>query len=223
MKRFVILPAKDHLYLTRSVVQQLREQADLDRLFVYDNGSTGVAAAWLAQLARSADAEVVDAAGWNLHRMWNDGVGRARAIDPHADIAVLNNDVEIGPTFLSSLSAALHADDDLWAVSPRYDDRPVDGVEHVRGTWKDGGMAGWAFVVKGEAFDHVRFDEGFTWWFGDDDFVAQIEQHGRKVGICGDTWIVHIGGGSQTLRHVPAVGALLAADRDRMLAKWDHL
>jgi hypothetical protein len=69
----------------------------------------------------------------------------------------------------------------------------------------------------------VGFDEGFHWWFGDDDLVAQIERGGGRVAISGGTWVVHVNGGSQTmLDGVPQVYPCLARDYERMLTKWGH-
>ena len=33
-------------------------------------------------------------------------------------------------------------------------------------TFKDGGLAGFAFMVRGEVFDRLTFDEDFAWWYG---------------------------------------------------------
>ena len=216
----VVIPMKDHLELTRSILDQLRQQGGYAGVFVYDNGSGPEAAAWLASVAGRDGIELVEAGGWGIYDMWQDGVDRARRRMPDTDIAILNNDLVIGPDFLGSLSRALHSDSKLWAVSPRYDGRAITGVEYVTGTFKACGLAGFAFIVRGGAFDHVAFDRGFRLWFGDDDLVAQIEALGHKVGITAATWVEHVGGGSQTLRRQRNVWEKLLRDHDRMVAKW---
>jgi len=96
-------------------------------------------------------------------------------------------------------------------------------VDLVRGTYKDGGLAGFAFTVRGEWFDRLSFDEDFEWWFGDDDLVAQIEQLGGTTGVVRATWVQHVDGGSQTLlQRVPDVYAGLLRDYERMVSKWGH-
>ena len=219
----VVVPVLDHLELTRDLLGDLWAQGGYEAITVFDNGSGPETRNWLSAQADAGRIYLVDATGWRLYRMWNDGVRRARDRSPVCDVAILNNDLRLGPAFLASLSRALRADPHLWAVSPAYDGRRVDGVEIVEGTYKDGGLAGFAFMVRGEAFDAVGFDEGFEWWFGDDDLVAQIERCGGRVGITGGTSVVHVNGGSQTLLEgVPHVYPCLARDYERMLSKWGH-
>lgn len=216
----VIVPVLDQLHHTRSLLEQLVDQGGYERLLVFDNGSGPETAEFLAVCDGTAGIEVFDAAGWHLHAMWQDGVDRARTVD--CDIAILNNDLRLGPCFLTSLSESLCSDPALWAVSPRYDNRAIEGIEYVSGTFKDGGLAGFAYMVRGEAFDHVAFDPSFHWWFGDDDLVAQIEQCGHKVALTSATWVEHVGGGSQTLKTRDDLWPQLAADWLSMLRKWGH-
>lgn len=219
---FVVVPVRDELRHTRGIVEQLVAQGGYERLFVFDNGSGPETKAFLAGHAGRDGVEVVDADGWSLYDMWQDGVDRARVSSTVCDVAILNNDLCLGPRFLVSLSASLRSEPGLWAVSPRYDDRRIEGLEYVSGTFKDDGLAGFAYMVRGEAFEHVAFDASFHWWYGDDDLVAQIEALGHKVAITGATWVEHVDGGSQTLRHVDGVFPRLVADRKLMLQKWGH-
>jgi hypothetical protein len=219
---FVVVPVKDHLPFTRGIVEQLVTQGGFDALLVYDNGSADETAGYLSEVHGSAGVAVVDAAGWGLYEMWQDGVDRARRRAAVCDVAILNNDLVLGPRFLESLSTALRSDDALWAVSPRYDDRQIDGIQYVSGTFKDDGLAGFAFVVRGEAFDHLAFDPSFELWFGDDDLVAQIERAGRKVGITDATWVDHIGGRGHTMRMRPDFESQQMSDATRMITKWGH-
>jgi GT2 family glycosyltransferase len=110
----------------------------------------------------------------------------------------------------------------LWAVSPNYDGRVLSGLEYVRSTFKDGGLAGFAFMVRGEIFDQVSFDEAFSWWYGDDDFVAQVQAQGGRTGIVGEATVEHVGGGAQTVRYRQEVLAAIERDRRRMWSKWGH-
>jgi hypothetical protein len=219
---FVVVPVKDQLDHTRGIVEQLVAQGGYERAFVLDNGSGPQTRDYLAGCDGRSDIEVIDADAWPLHDMWQHGVDRARARSAVCDVAILNNDLRLGPRFLPALSASLRSDPALWAVSPRYDARPIGGVEYVSGTFKDGGIAGFAYMVRGEAFDHIAFDRGFHWWYGDDDLIAQIEQGGHKVALTGATWVEHLDGGSQTLQHRTDIWPQLAADWERMLWKWGH-
>ncbi len=173
---YVVIPVKDNLPLTSALVAQLRDQGGYEAIFVIDNGSSDDTRAWLAARAARGDLVAIDASGMTLHQMWNDGIALSRALHPACNIAILNNNLRIGPGFLARLASALRTDPQLWAVSPNYDARPVDGVQYVTSTFKHAGLAGFAFMVRGEAFD----DEHFSWWYGDDDLVAQIHAQGAS-------------------------------------------
>ncbi len=211
---------KDRVALTAALVGQLVSQGAYQRVWVYDNGCGPTARRWLERAARRGHITVVDAAGQRLHTMWNDGVARALAEDPDADIAILNNDLALGESFLHLLQVGLHSAQDLWAVSPNYDGRNLSGVARVTSTFKHGGLAGFAFMAPAEAFRTVRFDENFAWWYGDDDFVWQIERAGRRVAVVGNATVEHVGGGSRTIVYDAATVAAIEADLLYGLQKW---
>ena len=71
------------------------------------------------------------------------------------NVAILNNDLRLGPHFVKRLATALRADPMLWAVTPNYDERKGSGVDYVFGTYPLG-MAGFAFMLKGEAVSPDR-------------------------------------------------------------------
>jgi GT2 family glycosyltransferase len=219
---FVVIPVKDRLDLTRRLVDHLTAEGGYEALYVLDNGSCDGTAAWVRRRPVRTMIQPVDAAGLSVYAMWNLGVRLARTRHPAGNIAILNNDIRTGPQFLTRLAAGLRSRPDLWVVSPNYDHRVVRGMEYVQSTFKRGGLAGFAFMTRGEVFDEISFDEGFRWWYGDDDFVAQVEARGGRVGIVGDATVEHIGGGAQTIRYTPEVLADIERDRRRMWAKWRH-
>jgi GT2 family glycosyltransferase len=219
---YVVIPVKNNLALTSALVAQLRDQGGYETILVFDNGSTDDTPGWLAAQAGRGDLIAIAAGDMTLHQMWNAGVSLSRARHPACNIAILNNDLRIGPGFLARLGSALRADLRLWAVSPNYDGRPVDGVQYVTSTFKRGGLAGFAFMVRGEAFDDIAFDEHFSWWYGDDDLVAQIYALSHRAGIVAGVTVDHIDGGSRTVRYTATVRAAIELDRQRMIAKWCH-
>ena len=219
---FVVIPVRDNPAMTGWLLGQLEAQRGYDAVFVFDNGSQPETAAWLAGIAGRYGMSVLDAAGLSLIDMWRAGTALARSHDRTGNIAFLNNDVSMGADFLPRLSDALASDAALWAVSPNYDGRAIDGVELVTSTYKRKGLAGFAFMVKGAAFEEVDFDRAYEWWFGDDDLVAQIEARGGKIGVVGDVSVEHVRGGSQTVRYTADVVAALERDRQRMICKWGH-
>ena len=157
---YVVIPVKDQLELTQRIVAQLQAQGATKAIIVFDNGSTDGTAAWLQHVSGCSGVEFVDAADLTLHQMWNRGVAMARARDAVCNVAILNNDLVLGPDFCPSLASALRTDPELWAVSPVYDARAIGGVQYVESTFKNQGLAGFAFMVRGEAFDEVVLRRG---------------------------------------------------------------
>lgn len=224
---FVVIPMKDRMDLTRSLLEQLAEQDEYAEIFVLDNGSSEETK---AQLADAADlpprVRVFDATGLNIHQMWNAGLNEAQRRAWPCNVAILNNDLKVGPRFLSGLAHALRHDELLAAVSPNYDGRDLNGadvqyVSEICAARYDGtgGLAGFAFMLKVEA--GYRFPEQLNWWYGDNDLLASIQYAGSRAGIVLGTTCEHVDGGSQTADwDDPDVQKLLAADRAWFQAKW---
>ena len=149
--------------------------------------------------------------------MWNRGIELAQQRSLRSNVAFLNDDIKIGPRFLSRLGAALRADERLAIVSPNYDGRELQGVQEVQeicagrydGT---GGIAGFAFMLRGET--NYRFPKQLNWWFGDNHLVASALLNGWRCGIVGAATCEHIDGGSQTAEYTdPEMQRLIAADQ----------
>jgi GT2 family glycosyltransferase len=218
----VIIPAKNRQGMTSRLVRQLADQAGQDEIVVYDNGSDDPRMCnWLAS---QTEATVVEAEGWNLHQMWNDGIDRAATKSATSNVVILNNDLEIGDRFVANLVGALRSDPTLGAVSANYDNRQIDGIERTdeicAGRYDGtGGFAGFAFALRAEA--GYRFPTECAWWYGDTDLLATIYRNGAWAGIVGDAHCVHIDGGGQTGKwDDPEMQEVLTADAAWFHTKW---
>lgn len=199
---FVVIPVKGQHEYTESLLRQLAAQKGYAGIFVYDNGAdTDPYEGYVPD-----DCQVFPAPGLNIHEMWNLGVRESLKQHATANIAILNNDLNIGGKFLEGLAEALRAYDQLWAVSPNYDGRTMEhDIQAVKGIAAGrmdgtGGLAGFAFMVKGELFTRglPLFDESYELWYGDNDFVLTVESLGGICGIVGAVTVEHIDGGSKT-------------------------
>lgn len=218
---YVVIPMKNRMDLTSRLLGQLREQGGYKKIFLYDNGSNRKTKNALSCLPD--DVEVVDAEGWNIHQMWNHGLDEANRRSWPANVAILNNDIEIGDRFLEGLAKPLRSDPLIAAVCPNYDGRDGTGVAYTLDICADrydgtGGLAGFAFMLKGEA--GYRFPEQLQWWYGDSDMLATIQVAGSQAGIVLDTTCVHVDGGGQTGRW-DDMEDVLAEDRAWYQAKWN--
>lgn len=222
---FVVIPMKDRMDLTRPLLDQLAEQDEYTAIVLLDNGSSEQTKAELAELDFPR-LTVADAAGWNIHQMWNAGLNAAIREAQPCNVAILNNDIKIGPRFLSGLASALRHDPLLAAVGPNYDGRDPQGVD-VQYVYDlcaarydgSGGLPGFAFMMRGEG--GYRFPEELQWWFGDNDMLAHILYAGGRAGIVLGITCEHVDGGSQTGDwDDPDMQTILAADKARFEAKW---
>jgi GT2 family glycosyltransferase len=166
--------------------------------------------------------------------MWNMGVRASLAQATRCNIAILNNDLELGPDFIANLSSGLRSHPGLAAVSANYDGREfpekVQAVKGIAAGREDGtgGLAGFAFAVKGEIFQSgcPMFDERFQIWYGDNDFTNNLDKAGASYGIVGNATCTHIGGGSNTSgdgkghRLTPELRALADEDARLYAEKW---
>jgi hypothetical protein len=221
LPNFVIVPVKGHHDLTDNLLTELVEQREVYQIFVLDNGADTDP----YQTSHGDLVEVLPCAGLNIHQMWNRGIERCLKVAPRCNIAVLNNDLDIGEHFLSGLAQELRADPRRLAVCPNYDGRPGTGFEPVHGICAarydgTGGLAGFAFMVPGEMYTSgfPPFWEELQWWYGDNDMVRTIELYGGVYGIALDTTVKHLGG--QTTVMDEAFQKTIAEDRAHFMRKW---
>jgi hypothetical protein len=214
---FAIVPQKGHTHLTEALVRQLARDA-VDEVCVLDDGTDpDVLAMEDLGNAHLLEPKLTER---NIHRLWNAGVrwAQEQANGPF-NLAILNNDIRLGPHAMRRLATALRADDTLAAVCPSYG-TPGSGVQYVRGTAGAGGLAGFCFMVRGELLGTSipYFDEQFSWWYGDDDFVLNVQEAGLRCAIVHGASVEHLHGGSQTAGTATPDAA--AADREHFAAKW---
>jgi hypothetical protein len=226
-RSYAVIPQKGKTHLTDAVVKQLLTEDACEAIFIMDNGTEyeEVETQKMRLYPNSDVVRVVDCEGWNIHRMWNHGVelARKRARGDDFNVAILNNDLRLGPHFIKRQATALRADPMLWAVCPNYDGRKGSGVDYVVGTYPLR-MSGFAFMLKGEAVHPdalAPFDEEFGWWYGDTDFAINIMVKGYKVGMVFGCSVEHLDGGSQTADESPERQAIIDADRQRFYKKWE--
>lgn len=191
----------------------LRDHVDL--ILVYDNG----AQPRMVNNFGPYKCNLIDARGWPFYRMWNDAITFASHW-PEGNLAILNDDLRLTPDTILYLAAALRTSPDIGIVSPNYR-RPLSagveirpGLRTVHGVYRNGGISGFAFMVRAETCPLI--DEQFEIWYGDDDLVAKIEAQGQRACIVEGLPIEHEE--STTLNQTDWVPAAITRDRDRWAA-----
>ena len=192
-----------------------------------DNGSTGKTKAAIREKLRGqpGDNRVVDCPGLTITQMWNRAWLAALDEADQVDLVVLNNDIAVPPGFIVNLTSMLRSDERYWAVYPDYNRRveqgtAIKGLTPTNGTFRHGGMCGWAWALKAEAHREglPLMDEQFQWWASDDDLVFAIEASGHLVGRVDGLPVDHVG--SVTFNGRGDLHGQGWDDLRRCVAKW---
>jgi hypothetical protein len=199
---------------TARLIDDLGSDA-IDELIIYDHGSDDPRSIqWLAEVERRPKVrvdrrEAVPAA--SLYRSWNDTIRRAitRYPDGPVDVVILNNDLRVPRGFVRFLTRALRtADPTIMITFPDARAPLALGVPWkvrltpTKGLAIDGGMTGWAFALKGEAFrgDLPLIDERLKFYSGDRDLIHSVEAAGYTAARVDGLPAVHERGATRRRR-----------------------
>lgn len=201
---FAVVASKNRRAMVSRLVDQLAPQ--VTQTFVYDNGY------------QPPLTDAVEAHGWPLHRMWNDGLDRAAAAagGPH-NVLIVNDDVELADDAVAWLAGALRGDKSAQISFP-FDKVPagMSAVTIPPEGFAGQAMTGWCFMLRGES--GLRFDEQFEWWYGDSDLERTVRADGGKVIAVGAD-AKHLDPMRSTLDN-PDRLAQAHADEKRFAEKW---
>jgi len=222
---FVVIPVRGKQDITESILTQLDKQGGFEKVFLFDNGTgDDVYGRPLPDVV-----ERIPTPGKNIHQMWNEGIREAVALEPRCNVLILNNDLELDDDFVEEMGVAARLHPAFPAVSANYDDRQmVEKIQGVHGICANrydgtGGFAGFAFIVRGEMFGKQLpwFDEDYELWFGDNDFLMELETRDFAYGIARDAQCHHLDGGSQTDKAFASeTEPMKVRDRARFEKKW---
>lgn len=158
--------------------------------------------------------------GRSLYGMWNDGM--AMAFDTPTQVAViLNDDVEIPVGTINLLIEHIQRSPRLAVLgadymTPHLDPIPNPSLRYVSGTYRHGGIGGFAFACRS---DVCSVDEQFEWWGGDDDLVKSAIQRGYQAAILEGAPVRHPAP-ETSASLFPELSAAKDRDRQRMQDKW---
>ena len=221
MNVHVVVPVRDHSYLTRQILAELDAQDGWTFAHFYDNGSVDNTPEILAEAGdRDPRILVADASGVGIYEMWEAGLNASTAAGADR-VLFINNDVTLAPGLVGLLAAAVG--ETVWLAYPNYD-RPLTegtadlGTRETFGTYRHGGMSGFCFMALAERLDwRPLVDPALRWWGGDDEIAFEVEKRGgRQVRVEG-VGIQHDMEG--TARHHD-LEAQKAADLSYITAKW---
>lgn len=124
----------------------------------------------------------------NISTLWNVGLSLAdsqahRAGAEEWDIAVLNSDVVVPPSWMAALSTAMRSTTAAVAYPDQHGGTST--VLHTKAEPIDlrQRITGYAFMMRGE--HGQRFDEDLAWWYSDDSADWWAREHGGALLVPG--------------------------------------
>lgn len=130
--------------------------------------------------------------GKTIYQEWNEALDTTGRYEEDRIAVVLNDDVILPELAISNMVEKMLALPEFALVGFPYREQLRKGIHEVSGTFKDGGVGGFAWA----AWPHrvARVDERFQWWYGDDDLVRRTIAKGERVGMVVGKPISHLSG-----------------------------
>lgn len=151
----------------------------------------------------------------SLYTIWNQCLEITRQDEVGA---ILNDDVFLHPDSFARIEASIRQGHHVvgWNAFSDPQPRPESKLKEVHGTYKTHGLAGFAFAYAPQVVP--SFDDGFNWWYGDDDWVEQCKAQGLRLWVEQECGIKHHTSTTQLAR--PWVMRDVAQDKQRFEEKW---
>lgn len=129
----------------------------------------------------------------SLYHLWNRGVRQAKT----QYVAILNDDIEVAPKWLSEMIEIMEANPSVWCISPRY-----SAGANLPPTWPDmkeehlhnPRPLGFCFLTTKKVIERMKaFDETYKLWAGDSEFFLKLVLAGHPTMVATGSYIHHYG------------------------------
>lgn len=229
----IIIPCLNNSWYTKLAVESIRTLSDGHEIrFIFiNNGSRDDTDQFLSTLANQHTV-ITNSENLGVTHAWNQGL--QAALDLNAEvIALMNNDIIVGPGWLDAAVNSLRANPKEFYFAnssiPYSGNREAFNQEVRRqlpdlAGKKSSGKCGWSFYFTLQAVkDFFPIPEIFKIWYNDDYIYYRLCDLGYTPQVLHDSVVYHFG--SKTLQQdMNKYGAMIDADRKAFLdyAK-DHL
>lgn len=195
------IPVKNKIEWTAPLVEHLLLHDELERVWVYDNGSTDDTIVWIKNRQRiDPRLSLIEVPGLRLYDIWNRAIKDANTFcfkNEKCNLAILNNDIRLPPYAIRDMTAlAREGNFQIAAVDPTR-----TGLYTFSIGWWDlsralpppiepycekmhlGDRIGWAFVVATEFWkdEEYAIHPDFVHYFGDDDLYRRAMERGGNA------------------------------------------
>ncbi len=194
----IIIPVCNQSEWTKKTLEQIRETVHMPHeVIVIDNGSTDDTQKVVK--GRAGVRSIRNKKNHGVYVAWNQGCSEATG----THFAILNNDLLLPDGWAERLMAH-----DRHAICPTYEQAAIeredfakrnarvarnpDVSEADRPGMHPKGFAGFCFILSREAWERTgRFDEGYRYWYGDNDYWLRLREMGFIPFIASDVLIHH--------------------------------
>lgn len=220
MTTHIVIPVRDQLHITQSIVEQIQQQSGWQKLWIFDNGSVDNTWDYLMGV-NSEDPRIVpiNASGAGIYDMWDEGFRAARH-DGADYVAIFNNDLTLYSNTIEYLNEALDTHPNAWIAYPDYNNAAPSSISYrvTAGTYRHGGMSGFCFMLRAAPINwDPLVDPIFKWYGGDDDIAFEVEKRGAlQIRVMGLP-VEHLHEG--TARHHD-LGTQKGLDMQSIFHKW---
>lgn len=167
---------------------------------------------------------VIGSQGMNLAEQWRHAL-RLALYYRCPRLHLFNDDVVLRSGAVPAMSTVMNASRNITMAGYDYfDSMPEEvidfqGFQPARGSYREGGIGGFAFAVHTEHPNLPEPDAQFEWWGGDDDWVWQIVELGGLCAVARGIPVRHPCPETSAI-HYPELAEAKARDHARLLAKW---
>lgn len=193
---WVTIPTIGYSHYLIPLVNELERDRAIDQILLTVNREEYVES--IQDFFRFAEptVEVIETwpLGISIHHGWNTSIELARK--ENAWLAVLNDDIRLlTPNAISQVAGILANNPSYaivglnWHGTPESANPSARPLRQTHGTYRHGGVGGWAWVCDPHKIETVPDD--FVWWYGDDHIVLAAERDGHLVGIANHIKVEH--------------------------------
>lgn len=234
----IVIPSYNGLPLLSRCVDSIRANtspASPFEVIVVDNGSGD-------GTAEHCEREGLIVVSLPANAGFPEACNKGLAVSSGEQLMLLNNDCMAAPGWLHQLLTALYSAEDIGIVGPVTNyasgrqkiETGLSGAAELlafaaghnrtdAAKWQEvKRLVGFCMLFKRPLYERIGpLDEGFSpGHYEDDDYCYRTVRAGRRLLMCGDTFIYHEGSASFRQQHPEGWNGLIERNRKRFMDKW---